>query len=180
MSIRAKSYIKTLHILFASLWLGASASIVLLQNLMGWTNDHQVLAVLNRGFTYLDFVLIIPGAVGSALTGFIICKNTSLGFFRYRWVVFKWAAAIAGIVVGAALLGPWQLQMLKHTSQATSAILANSYHTLRVAFTTVGLLQVVLLTSVIAVSVVKPWSKRPARQNETKLAGPGTIKSVSP
>ncbi len=172
MNIRTKSFIKTLHILFACIWLGASAGIVLLKNLMGWTNDIKELAVINRGFTYLDFVLIIPGAVGCSLTGFIMCKNTHVGFLRYRWVVIKWAATMVGILVGAALLGPWQLQMLRLTSQVEAGILAPYYNTIRIAFAVVGLLQVILLISIITISVRKPWgpiklSKNPLRAKKT-------------
>ena len=69
MNQNGKSLIKTLHILSACLWLGASISVVLLQCLKGWSTNTAELALLNQGFAILDFALIIPGAVGSLLTG---------------------------------------------------------------------------------------------------------------
>ena len=169
MNNTTKSIVKTLHILFACLWLGASTSIVLLQNLMGWSNDLDELAVINKGFTYLDFILIIPGAVGSSLTGLIMCRFTNVGFIRYRWVIAKWAGCIAGILVGSALLGPWQLQMLRLTSQVEGGLLVDTYKTTRIAFAVVGLLQVILLISIITISVKKPWGKRCSSQRESRM-----------
>ena len=108
-----KSLIKTLHILSACLWLGASASLVLLQCTKGWSEDSQLLLALNQNFSLLDIVLIIPGALGSAVTGFVICKTTGWGFTRYRWIIVKVILTLIAILVGTALLGPWQLQMVK-------------------------------------------------------------------
>ncbi len=179
MNNKTKSIVKTLHIIFACLWLGASTSIVLLQDLMGWSSDLDELAMLNKGFTYLDFLLIIPGAVGSALTGLIMCKFTRVGFTRYRWIIAKWTACIAGILVGAALLGPWQLQMLKLTSPAAGNILADTYNTVRLSFSVIGLLQVILLIFIVTVSIRKPWSKGPFRQSVTNDTEPGSIDRAS-
>ncbi len=142
---------------------------------MGWSNDSTELTVINRCFTYLDFMLIIPGAVGSSLTGLIMCKFSSLGFLRYRWVIAKWEATIIGILVGAALLGPWQLQMLKLTSQAAGEILADTYNIVRLFFSVTGILQVILLIFIVTVSVRKPWSKSSTRQNEVRIRQTSTV-----
>ncbi len=125
------------------------------------------LAALNQEFAILDFALIIPGAVGSLLTGFLICKTTSWGFIRYRWVIVKWAGTLFGILVGSALLGPWQLQMVSLTNQAEAALAASSpYHPIRFLFTLTGFLQVVLLIFIVTLSVVKPWGKRFIQQKD--------------
>ncbi len=167
MNKKTRSLIKTFHIIFACLWLGASASIVLLQCLRGWSPNSLELAALNQEFAILDFALIIPGAVGSLLTGFVICKTTSWGFIRYRWVIVKWAGTLLGILVGSALLGPWQLKMVSLTSQAESILAAGSpYPSIRFFFSLTGLLQVILLLFIVTVSVIKPWGKRLTGQKE--------------
>ncbi len=175
MNKKARSIIKTCHVLFACLWLGASVSLVLLQCLRGWSTRSLELASLNQEFAILDFALIIPGAVGSLLTGFVICKTTSWGFLRYRWVIAKWAGTLFGILVGSALLGPWQLQMVSLSKQLEDFLEAGSpYHPIRFFFTLVGLLQVVLLVSIVTVSVTKPWGKRPGKQKVGTLLEPQT------
>ncbi len=169
MNNKIRSTLKTLHVFSACLWLGASASVILLLNVCGWSSDIKELAVINKGFTYLDFALIIPGAVGSLITGFLMCKTTGWGFFRYRWVIAKWAATLIGILVGAALLGPWQLQMLQLTSQVETGLPTDTYNTVRMAFAIVGLVQVILLIAIITISVKKPWGKRNLTKDVVQL-----------
>ncbi len=169
MNNKIRSTLKTLHVFSACLWLGASASVILLLNVCGWSSDIKELAVINKGFTYLDFALIIPGAVGSLITGFLMCKTTGWGFFRDRWVIAKWAATLIGILVGAALLGPWQIQMLKLTSQGEAGILTDAYNSIRMAFAVVGLLQVILLIATITISVKKPWGKSNMSKDALRL-----------
>lgn len=167
MNQNRKSLLKTLHILCASLWLGTSASIVLLQCFRGWSADSQELSAINLCFSLLDHGLIIPGALGSLLTGFWICKATSWGFVRYRWVIAKWIGTLWGILVGSALLGPWQIQMVKLSTSAQNALGTSlSYDTIRTLFTLVSSLQVLLLVLIFAVSVRKPWGKRLSGQKE--------------
>ncbi|MCL4561611.1 MAG: hypothetical protein M1281_13485 [Chloroflexi bacterium] len=54
----------------------------------------------NQNFALLDYALIIPGAVGSLVTGFWICETTNWGFTRYRWVIAKWVGTLSGILIG--------------------------------------------------------------------------------
>lgn len=173
MNKNIKSLIKTLHILFACLWLGASASVVLLQYIKGWSDNSQELAALNWDLSLLDFILIIPGAMGCLLTGFLICKTTGWGFTRYRWVIVKWIVTLTGILVGSALLGPWQMQMVRLSRQPENTLVTGaSYDLIRSFFTLVGSLQVLLLVFIVAVSALKPWGKRLSRQKES-----GTLQS---
>lgn len=162
-----KSLIKTLHILFSCLWLGAYASLVLLQCVRGWPEDARLLLGLNQNFSLLDLALIIPGATGSAVTGFVICKTTSWDFTRYRWIVVKSILTIAAILIGTALLGPWQLQMVKLSSQIEySHVIDPSYDLIRSLFTLVGSLQVLLLICILAISAFKPWGRCLPEQKE--------------
>jgi hypothetical protein len=91
---------------------------------------------MNLEFALLDFILIIPGAVGSLVSGFLICRKTSWGFIRYRWVIAKWIATLSAILVGTVLLGPWQMQMVKLSGQLESQFdRAGEYDLLRLLFT---------------------------------------------
>jgi uncharacterized membrane protein len=166
-----KSLIKTLHILFACLWLGASASIVLLQCARGWSEDSQLLLALNQNFSLLDIVLIIPGALGSAVTGFVICKTTSWGFTRYRWIIVKAILTITAILVGTVLLGPWQMQMVRLSGQLENTrMIDTSYDLIRSLFTLVGSLQVLMLIGILAISAFKPWGRRLSAQKEAIMS----------
>ncbi len=153
--------IKTLHIVFACLWLGTAASVVVLQCVRGWSADNRALSSLNIELAVLDASLIIPGAVGSLLTGFLICKTTPWHFFRYRWVIVKWVGTLSGILLGTLLLGPWQVRMVNLSGELVGPpITGGPYDLIRLPFTIVGFFQVYLLIAMIAISVVKPWGKR--------------------
>lgn len=175
MNKEMKSLIKTLHLLFACLWLGASASIVVLQCLRGWSAKSQELVALNQSFSILDFGLIIPGALGSLCTGFLICRTTRWGFTRYRWIIVKWILTITAIVIGTAFLGPWQLQLVKLSGQLQNTLvpsgLSGSYDSTRFLFTLVGSVQVMMLIFILAVSVRKPRGPGLFRQKEIRTMG---------
>ena len=167
--MNSKCLAKTLHILFACMWLGSATSVVLLQCARGWSDNNRELAGLNSNFALIDFVLIIPGAMGSLLTGFWMCKTTNWGFTRYRWVIAKWIVTLSGILIGTALLGPWQMQMVKLSSLMENALDASpSYGLIRTLFTLVSFLQVSLLVFTVALSVRKPWGKRLFSQKENQ------------
>jgi uncharacterized membrane protein len=167
MSKNMKCLVKTLHLLSACLWLGTATSVVLLQCLKGWSEDGQLLLALNQNFSILDFALIIPGAMGSALTGFVLCKKTSWGFTRYWWIITKGILTILLILIGTACLGPWQLKMMDLSGQPENALIINeSYNVIRILFTAVGLIQVLMLICIVTLSALKPWGKRQARQKE--------------
>jgi predicted integral membrane protein DUF2269 len=166
-----KSSIKTLHILCACLWLGAAASLLLLQCARGWSEDRGYLLALNQNFSLMDIALIIPGAVGSAVTGFVICKTTSWGFTRYRWIIVKAVLTITAILVGTVLLGPWQMQMVKLSGQLESTwMIDTSYDLIRSLFTLVSSLQVLMLMYILAISAFKPWGKRFSAKKEANLS----------
>ncbi len=163
--------LKTLHIVFACLWLGAAASVVVLQCARGWSAQPHELASLNVELAALDASLIIPSAAGSLLTGTLICATTSWRFIRYRWIIAKWIGTLGGIALGTFLLGPWQIQMVNLAGELSGPPTAGgSYAAIRLPFTVTGFLQVYLLITMIAVSAVKPWGKRIARREATGTA----------
>jgi uncharacterized membrane protein len=167
--MKRKSILKILHILSACMWFGTATSVVLLQCAGGWSDNNQELAALNHNFTLLDLALIIPGAMGSFLTGFLICKTTSWGFTRYWWVIAKGIGTVCGILIGTALLGPWQMQMVKLSAQMANALDTGSpYSMIRSMFTLVSFVQVLLLIFNIILSVRKPWGKRLSKQDESR------------
>jgi hypothetical protein len=174
MSKNMKCLIKTLHLLSACLWLGAAASIVLLQCLKGWADDGRLLLTLNQNFSILDFALIIPGTMGSALTGYIMCTKTSWGLTRYWWIITKEILTITLILIGSACLGPWQLKMVELSQPMGSVLIANaSYDVIRILFTAVGFLQVITLVGIVTISALKPWGKRVSKQNEADFVKHG-------
>jgi hypothetical protein len=173
MSKKMKCLVKTLHLLSACLWLGAATGVVLLQCLKGWSEDGRLLLALNQNLWILDLGLIIPGAMGSALTGLVMCSKTNWGFTRYWWVITKWILTISAILVGTVCLGPLQLKMVALSERSVDALIADaSYGGIRIVFTAVGFLQVITLVCIITLSALKPWGKRIAGQAKSNAVHP--------
>lgn len=164
MSKNTKCLVKALHLLSACIWLGTATTVVLLQCLKGWSEYSWLLLSLNQNFSILDFGCIIAAAMGSALTGFVMCKKTSWGFTRYRWIITKEVLTITLILIGTACLGPWPMKMVGLSEQPGNSLIGSApYNMIRILFTTVGFLQVIMLVCIVTISAVKPWGKRVLR-----------------
>ncbi len=59
MNKKTRSLIKTLHMIFACLWLGTSASLILLQCLRGWSTNSVELAALNQEFAIRSAITLL-------------------------------------------------------------------------------------------------------------------------
>ena len=110
----------------------------------------------------VDDCLIIPSALGSLFTGLTFSLFTSGGFFRHRWLTFKWVATLGTILFGTFFLGPWVNGMEAMTAaeggRAVGTALYQQYDKLNGIF---GILQFVLLGVMLALSYLKPWGRRP-------------------
>jgi uncharacterized membrane protein len=175
MSKQMKALVKTLHIVSACLWLGSAACIVLLQCLRGWADEPRLLLALNESFSILDFAFIIPAAMGSAFTGLLMCLKTSWGVTRYWWILTKVILTLSLILIGTAFLGPWQLQMVELSRQPDSILdPGGAYDLIRLPFTLIGVLQVLWLITIVAVSVRKPWGRRIAKDKTAHVLTHGS------
>lgn len=55
---------------------------------------------INLSMKFVDDWIIIPGAMGSLLTGVLYTVFTRWGWFKHRWITVKWAITIFGILFG--------------------------------------------------------------------------------
>ncbi|MCB9641601.1 MAG: hypothetical protein H6728_00790 [Myxococcales bacterium] len=161
LSATAKRYILAIHIIFASVWVGAIAVLFLLALKGTWTTHPAQRELLHATFLHIEYILIIPPAFGSLITGGILSWKTNWGFFVYRWVVAKWIATIALILFGAFFLNTWLEGMyaivLKQGGQATLNKLYQRYAQNNLIFVPI---QWVVLLFLVVISSVKPWGKR--------------------
>ena len=152
-------WLKSFHLLFAGLWLGAAVSLLLLNAFLTGLPAHE-LHGLDRAMRFIDDYVIIPGAMGSLFTGLVYSIWTNWGFFTYRWVTVKWAITLFGVLFGTFFLGPWLNGMEEISGRIGGAALADPVYLHNKAMNMWGaLLQVAGLAAAVAVSVVKPWGK---------------------
>lgn len=159
-STTGQKYLKCVHLFFVCMWIGGGLSLVLLQWTAAPSGGDELYAV-NASMKLIDDFIIVPGALGSLLTGLLYSLGTNWGFFRHRWVVVKWALTVAQVLFGTFALGPW-LNGNEAIAKAERALALQNPVFLhnREMNSLWGTAQVALLVVMVWISVVKPWRER--------------------
>lgn len=95
--------LKICHLLGMAMWLGGSISIFVL--LLSVPNEAAV--------NTLTMAVIIPGAYILLLTGLIYGLFTPYGFFKQRWLTWKWVFTLIIIISAVALPSQIGLTMVQ-------------------------------------------------------------------
>jgi len=98
------SWLKGAHLIFVCLWVGGALGVMVIQNGGG---AGEALFGRDVAARLVDDFVVIPGAMGSLLTGLIYSLFTPWGFFKHRWVAVKWFITLYGVLFGTFFLGPW-------------------------------------------------------------------------
>lgn len=161
LGLKGRAWLKGFHIFFCSAWIGTAFSMLLLGFVKGYTPNGDELYAVNASIKLLDDFIIIPAAFGSLITGLLICWLTNWGFFKFKWVIFKWISTIAQILFGTFCLGPWTNGVVAVSNAERAKALQNHTYTyFREMSNYFGVLQTLLLVIVIFISVIKPWMKK--------------------
>ena len=165
-TLKAKGlkWLKGFHLIMVSCWVGGGVSLLLLYFLKNGVSDDGVLYGINRSIHHVDIaVVVIPGAFGCLITGFIYSLFSKWGFFKHNWLIFKWIVTIAAILFGTFFLGPWETTMMETSGRlGLSSLDDPSYRFNEKMNLIFGSLQVLVLIITVFISVFKPWkSKKP-------------------
>jgi uncharacterized membrane protein len=164
LGLKGKSWLKGFHVFFACAWVGTGLSMMLLAIINGHIQNGDELYAVNASIKQLDDYIIIPAAFGSLITGFLLSLYTNWGFFKFNWVIFKWAATVAQILFGTFCLGPWTNGAAFISDLERSLALQNSEYLHDKQMGAIfGGIQVLLLIIQVFISVYKPWGKRGAK-----------------
>jgi len=158
LGLKGRAWLKGFHILFCCAWIGAALSIVLLGLVKGHTSNGDELYAVNASIKLVDDFIIIPAALGSLITGLLICWLTNWGFFKHKWVIVKWIMTIGQILFGTFFLGKWTNGATAIADMKRALSLQNqTYLYFREMSNNFGSVQAFLLIVVIFISVLKPW-----------------------
>ncbi len=160
LSLKQRQWLKAFHLLAASVWI-SSGIIILLFYLIGQNisnGDH--LYMLNYLTDFIDMKILVPSAMLCLFTGLFYSLFTKWGFFKHRWLVFKWIITVGIIVLGTVFTGPWVEEMVQLSLKEGIAVLKNSHYLAigRSQFVMGACMNITLITAVF-VSVFKPWKK---------------------
>lgn len=161
LGVQGRSWLKGFHIFFACAWVGTGISMMVLAMVNGHIQNGDEIYAVNASIKHLDDYIIIPAAFGSLITGLLISLYTNWGFFRFKWVIFKWAATLAQIIFGTFWLGPWTNGATEIADLERGLALQNSTYLYNKQMVLVfGGAQVLLLIAQVLISAYKPWGKR--------------------
>jgi uncharacterized membrane protein len=155
-------WLKGFHLIAVSCWIGGAVALMSLYFLKNGVTNGDVLYGINRSIHHVDIALVvIPGAFGCLLTGLVYSLFSRWGFFKHKWMVFKWIVTVAAILFGTFFLGPWETAMMEISGKlGISSLQDPSYlynQKMNVLF---GGMQCLLLMVTLFVSIFKPWKKK--------------------
>jgi uncharacterized membrane protein len=162
LSAKGIKWLKGFHLVAVSCWIGSAVSLLALYFLKNGITDGNVLYGINRSIHHVDMnIVVIPGAIGSLLTGLIYSIFTHWGFFKHNWLTFKWIVTATAILFGTFYLGPWETAMMEISGKIGIASLTDPAYLysqqMNVMF---GTVQVMVLIITIFVSILKPWKSK--------------------
>ncbi|AGL00314.1 hypothetical protein [Desulfoscipio gibsoniae] len=156
-----KAWLKSFHIFFACMWIGAAASMLLLAFVRSHISNGDELWAINMSIKLIDDFIIIPVAMGCLLTGILFSCLTNWGFFKFNWIILKYIINITAILFGTFYLGPWVNGMEAISKVEGLAALQNAAYLHYAEMNRyLGTLQAFVLVLAAFISVFKPWGKR--------------------
>lgn len=160
LSPKGMKTLKVFHLIFIMMWTVG----VIMMGLLYWRPSSSTLEFLYNQTTalFIDYTLVIPGAILAVITGIIYGLKTKWGFFKYRWLTVKWIAGIAIIVIGTFGLHPLALDIIGQTSSVadkTQSLPTDLFGEKLTVVNIMALIQGIALLFLIWVSVAKPWNK---------------------
>ncbi|MEU8638687.1 hypothetical protein AB0C38_41425 [Amycolatopsis sp. NPDC048633] len=120
-SPRWRQAVVWLHVVSSVAWMSQALALVVLMSLALTDPVPAATAMADR----LDSVLLAPMANVSAFTGLLLAGATAWGYFRYWWVLTKFALTFIQLYAGIFLLSP-ALRASVDTGTATWAQIAGA------------------------------------------------------
>ena len=160
LSPRGQRWLKCFHVLSAGVWVGTAASLASKQFFLTPSRDAELFGILST-LDFIDICVLVPGAVGTLVTGLIYSIFTNWGWFRHRWITVKWIICIFGVSFGTYPLGPWLSSLVRISGQEGLASFQDALFTHNRSMLFIfGTFQGLTIAFAFFVSVLKPWAKK--------------------
>lgn len=153
-------WLKIFHLISVALWFGGIACLVTLRYGIQLSSFDEVNTAYNS-MRVIDDVLIRNGAQGLLITSLIYSIWTHWGFFKHRWITIKWVIFISQMILGIGFLNRWVNTNIHLLETEKSIALSNTVFIQNHSLIQAGAItQIILITIVICISVLKPWKKK--------------------
>lgn len=155
----SQQLLKVIHVLFAGIWLGALASLVLLsagERLPG----GRVAFGLDLAAYRIHEVVLFFAFLGTLVTGLLFSLFTKWGFFKHHWITTKWVLALALFAMTLWGQSPAISGVVALSDAGLEQLSGLRYVDFRVTSFRFALAQLSIVLIVFAISVIKPWGRR--------------------
>jgi len=155
-------WLKGFHLIAVSCWIGGAVALILLYLIKDVVKDGGVLYGINQSIHHVDMVVVvIPGAFGCLLTGLIYSIFSNWGFFKHKWMIFKWIVTVSAILFGTFYLGPWETTMMEISGKLGLSSISDPVYLYNQKMNLIfGSLQCFILMVTVFISIFKPWKKK--------------------
>jgi len=162
LNAKGMKVLKTCHLLLVMIWVvGVIAmAILFLQRPKSGDELYMTLKII----LFIDWVLVIPGALLTVVVGIIYGIFTNWGFFKHRWIIVKWIVSIVVILVGTFYYSPLLEQALEIADRTREVALHDPIVISNMTQTFIcASIQGITILILVVVSVFKPWKKKKAK-----------------
>ena len=175
---RGMRWMRILHIISTGIWFGATVAVLAL-GVQGFFASHDDFVAIAATMTMLSWVALASMAVFTLGQAVVYGLWTQWGFFKHRWVLWKWVCvAVLVVLIGAGLV------VLSAAADKARAGTFVGGLTDGGAFLALMAAQVAALLVSIWLSVYKPGkappSARPARVPQDSQARPAARQPRTP
>ena len=153
--ILLQNWYKSLHVLFACLWSGAVAAVVLIFWLTDSNASQEIILHSSLLIDYIDKCIIIPSSLLCYAFGLLLSWKSNWGFFKFKWIVVKLVLGTLLILFGIFFLGPWVMASDALLEQGDYA----SYQQIQAKLGISMTVQLFFILIVIIISTTKPWGR---------------------
>lgn len=153
---RLRKLALTSHVTFSVGWLGAVAAYLALA-ITGITSvDTEQARAAYLSLKMIGWWVIVPASLAALLTGLIQSLGTEWGLFRHYWISVKLLLTSVGTLI---LLG--HMPAVSRMSGLASSSSSTDFGTLPIQLIIHAAGGLLLLATITALSVFKPWGKTP-------------------
>lgn len=160
LSFKGSRYLKFIHLIFAILWIGGVLALVVVL-IFTTPTTQEGLYIRSRCVKLIDDIIVIPGGIGSLLTGIAYGVWSKWGFFKHRWITVKWILTIGLATLGGVALGKWVNDNVYSIEGINEYMATRTEFNRNVELTIFwGTFQLLSLLVVLWISILKPWKKK--------------------
>lgn len=156
---KGQKWLKGFHIIFACVWVSCTITLSVIQFLVNPSDGRELYGII-RTINLIDYIVLIPGALGVLLTALIYSIWTNWGWIKHKWIAVKWIICIYGIIFGSYALAPWQTKMTRISlDKGMEALMDPTFLHSQKMLVIFGTLHAAILVFAVFLAALKPWEK---------------------